>query len=185
MRLDAGVAELGHETLLGMTRGLEIIAARRLDDPEDVRDAVQETLARALEAIRQERLPPGVCLGAFVYGIAGHVITDVLRQRARERRAPHAWYRLGANDPTPLELLVRAEDRARVQRALGQLSEADRKLLTHCFVNGERVVDIAKRLSEPAERVRQRKSRALKRLRALLDGASSSHVSADTPTTVA
>jgi len=56
---------------------LLIVAFRMLGDVEEARDVVQETMSRALEAIRGDRLPPGVPVEAFVYGIARHVLADV------------------------------------------------------------------------------------------------------------
>ena len=145
--------------------GLEIVAARALGDLEDARDVVQETLARALAAIRDGRLPPGAPLEAFVYGIARHVIADVLRRRARERVAAADPAGLAAPGPSALEAVIRAEERALLARALAVLSASERELLELCFVQGERVSAIAARLGEPADRVRKRKSRALGRVR--------------------
>lgn len=158
------------------TTGLELIAFRALGDREDARDAAQETLARALDAVRQGRVPTGVPLAAFVHGIGRHVITDVLRRRMRERGTAPAAELLAAPDPSPLDRLIDAEERERVHGALRQLSPADRDLLQRCFVHGERVVDIAGRLGEPAERVRKRKSRALERLREILAAIPGRHI---------
>jgi RNA polymerase sigma-70 factor (ECF subfamily) len=178
------VAAAGDALPESLAAGLEIVAVRALGNRDDARDAVQETLARALEAVRGGRIPPSVPLEHFVHGIAKHVIADVLRRRHRER----------AHDADPdlvvhpaassLEALVRAEDRERVRRALAQLPAADRELLRRCFVDGDRLVDIAQSLGEPPERVRKRKSRALERMRVLLGGLPERHVPARDPTTV-
>jgi DNA-directed RNA polymerase specialized sigma24 family protein len=55
-----------------------------------------------------------------------------------------------------------------VRQALKGLSAADRLLLDRCFVQGRRVSEIARETAEPEGRLRQRKLRALGRLRALL-----------------
>ena len=164
--------------------GLEIVAARALGDLEDARDVVQETLARALAAIRSGRVPPGTQLEAFVYGIARHVIADVLRRRARDNVAAADPVGLAAPGPSALEALIRAEERALLAKALAVLSSPERELLDLCFVQGERVSAIAARLGEPADRVRKRKSRALERLRAEVVrlAASGSHETPPLPT---
>jgi len=149
-----------------IARGLEIVAVRALRDVDEARDAVQEILARALSAIRTERLPPDVPLEAFVYGIARHVIADVYRRRVRDRAPDMDPSALQASDPSPLEALIQREEREMVVCALAALDAADRDLLERCFVKGERVAAIAAQLGEPADRVRKRKSRALERLRA-------------------
>jgi RNA polymerase sigma-70 factor (ECF subfamily) len=142
---------------------------------------VQETLARALAAIRSDRIPPGVALEAFVYGIARHVITDVQRRRVRERGAVEDSGTLPASGPLALEALVDAEEREAVARALAAIPTADRELLEWCFVDGERVSAIAARLGEPAERVRKRKSRALVRMREVLGHWSGGHETPHVP----
>jgi RNA polymerase sigma factor (sigma-70 family) len=140
---------------------------------------VQETLARALDALRGNRIPVDVPIEAYVYGIARHVITDVQRRRIRDRGAVEDSGTLPAPGPSALEALVRAEEREVVARALASLPDPDRELLEWCFVDGERVSAIAARLGEPAERVRKRKSRALARLRQGLGGG---HKTYATPT---
>lgn len=176
-RADAALDRLPH-LLAG---GLEIVAARALGDRDDARDAVQETLARAIEAVRLNRIPQDAQLEAFVYGIARHVIADVQRRRFRERGPIGDPHDVTARVPSPLDTLVRDEERALLARALTSLPATDRELLVRCFVAGERVADIAAELGEPAERVRKRKSRALERLRAGLLGGRS-HTSPPTPT---
>ena len=161
--------------------GLRILAVRALGNEEDAADAVQETLARALAAVRADRIPSGVPLPAFVHGIARHVFADVLRKRFREGQT-RDYENLPANAPSPLDGLVLKEECARLKRALDQLSERDRSLLRRCYMEGERLVDIARAQGQPAERVRKRKSRALARLRERLGTVPSGHVSARKPT---
>lgn len=154
-----------------LAAGLAILAARCLGRGPDADDAVQEVLARAVEALAAGRVPDDVPVGVFVYGIARHVIADVLRERARRGGpAPDADL-LPARGPSPLEQVISTEERERVARALAALPRADQELLHACYVAGERLADIAARLGEPAERVRKRKSRALARLRLALDPA--------------
>jgi RNA polymerase sigma factor (sigma-70 family) len=155
--------------------GLLIVAVRTLGDVEEARDAVQETLTRALAAIRGDRVPPGVPLEAFVYGIARHVIADVQRRRVRERAATGDSGELPAPGPSALDVLVRAEERDAMSHALASLPAVDRELLECCFVQGERVAAIAARTGEPADRIRKRKSRALERMREVLSRSAGSH----------
>lgn len=174
---DPAVARLPR-TLAG---GLEIVAIRALGNSDDARDAVQETLARALDALRDNRVPADVPVEAFVYGIARHVITDVHRRRVRERGAVEDPGTLPAPGPSALEALMHAEERETVARALAGLSAADRALLECCFVHGERVAAIAARMGEPADRIRKRKSRALERMREVLCRSAGSHETPQVP----
>lgn len=151
--LEAHLAELG--------AGLEIVALRRLGDADDARDAVQETLTRLLARVREGRVTDRHELGLVAYGIVRHVITDVLRARARRVAIDAVELSSPAN---ALQSLLSAEESAALRACLATLDPSDRDLLTRCFVDGERIGRIAESLGEPAERVRKRKSRALARL---------------------
>lgn len=177
MSLDAAAKEAGEGVLpQSLSTGLTLLAVRALANREDAADAVQETLTRALGAIRENRIPAGAPLGAFVYGIARHVIADILRARMRERHNADCEG-LAAIAPSSLDALVREEECAQVNGALARLPAQDQALLRRCYVNGERIVDIAEREGEPAERIRKRKSRALARLREELGVLLAGHVS--------
>ncbi len=153
--------------------GLQIMALRALGDPEAAEEAVQETLVRALEALRDGRPRDPEKLGAFVRGIARHVIADA--HHARQRSAPldavpETQHGAGGNDP--LSALISDEERDSVRRALARLSAADRDILHLSFFEGLTPLEIAERLGEPALRIRKRKSRALRRLREAFSRAS-------------
>jgi RNA polymerase sigma-70 factor (ECF subfamily) len=153
------------------------MALRALGDPDAAEEAVQETMVRALDALRDGRLSDPEKLGAFVRGIARHVIADT--HRARRRSAPLQAVperELGTSSDDPLTTLITAEEHHRVRLALTQLSAGDRQILHLSFFEGLTPAAIAERLGEPALRVRKRKSRALDRLRrALLPGAGTRH----------
>ena len=178
-RSPADQAALLPPTLEG---GLLIVAVRSLGDVEEARDAVQETLARALEAIRGDQLRPGIRVEAFVYGIARHVLADVQRRRVRERGATGEAGEFPAPGPSALDALIQVEEREAAARVLTALPTADRELLECCFVQGERVAAIAARLGEPADRIRKRKSRAVGRLREALRRMRAGHDSGPLPT---
>ncbi|GMV05836.1 MAG: hypothetical protein AMXMBFR53_21130 [Gemmatimonadota bacterium] len=150
--------------------GLEMVAARRLDNPEDVREAVQETLARTVAAALQGKIPEDVALGAYAGGVLRHVVADKLRdlERRRGNGVPVDPDDLPAPHPDPLQRLVAGERVELLRQALRRIPSQERRLLRRIFVEGERVADIARRAGEPAERIRQRKFRALRRLRELM-----------------
>lgn len=162
--------------------GLEYVALRALGDREEARDALQEAVARTLEAIRKGSVPPGVRLPAFAYGVLRHVIADILQRRQRVAPTAVDPELTQAPQPSPLEQLVTAEEEAALHRALAQLRTEERELLVRCFVRGERVADVARTLGVPAARVRKRKSRAIERLRALLERPPLRHVPLPRPT---
>ena len=162
--------------------GLEYVALRALGDPEEARDALQETVVRTLEAVRNRKVPSGIRLPAFAYGVLRHVIADTLERRQRIAPTAADPELTPASQPSPLEQLVTAEEEAALHGALAQLRPEERELLVRCFVRGERVADVARLLGVPAARVRKRKSRALERLRALLERPPLRHVPLPRPT---
>lgn len=145
--------------------GLELLALRALGDRELAREAAQEAIARAVAACAKGTQIAAGRLGAFVAGIARHVVTDMRRARARSPVLDVDTIPLPSSGPDPLELLLTKADADEVRGALRSLPPADRELLRLCFYEGLTPLEIATHLGEPAERIRKRKSRALERLR--------------------
>jgi RNA polymerase sigma factor (sigma-70 family) len=158
--------------------GIEIIALRRLGDADDANDAVQETLARLLVRVREGRVSDRHEMELVAYGIARHVITDLLRARGRHAVLDSEQH---ASPGDALQSLIADEEGERLRACLATLSPEDRTLLERCFVAGERIGHIAQALGEPAERVRKRKSRALARLCEAIKGAAKSTVTKRDP----
>ena len=146
-----------------MRAGIRLMALRALGNPELADEVAQECIVRAFHALRSSRPDR---LGPFVAGIARHVILDMIRARPREvpldALAPAAEPQAVAD---PLVLLCDASERARVHAALDRLAPEDRDLLRLVYFEELTPTEIAKRLGVPAERIRQRKRRALGRLR--------------------
>jgi len=162
----AAPGDLAAHELEVLRSGVRLLALRSLRDPELAEEAAQETLARALAAVRDGQVRDPAHLGAFARGIARHVIADV--HRARQRTIPlddAATIDRPCPDPDALQAMVSAEESARVRAALAALSQADRELLRLSFFEGLAPAELADRLGQPATRIRKRKSRALERLR--------------------
>jgi RNA polymerase sigma-70 factor (ECF subfamily) len=117
--------------------------------------------------LRDNRIEHPERLGAFVAGIARHVIADALRHRRRV--VPLSADAVKAAEiPDTLERLVSEAEREGVRRGLARLSDTDRNVLHLSYFEGLSPAEIASRTGEPATRVRKRKSRALERLRRVL-----------------
>ncbi len=154
------------ESLEHLRPGLQIMALHALGDLDAAEEAVQETLVRAEEAVRNARLKDPEKLGAFVRGIARHVLSDAHHARHRSTpldSVPESDRSTGAADP--LSALITDEERSSVRKALAQLSSTDQEVLHLSFFEGLTPVEIGERLGEPSLRIRKRKSRALRRLR--------------------
>lgn len=170
------------ESLEHLRPGLELLAIRTLGSADASREAVQETLTRAVVALANGQPSDPEKVPAFVAGIARHVIVDMLRAARRVvplDTLPAGDHPSGSVDA--LSALVSAAERTRVRDALSLLSAPDRELLRLCYFEGLAPGEIAQRLGEPADRVRKRKSRALERLRLAFRGAPS-HDERSSPT---
>ncbi len=147
--------------------GVRLMALRAFGDTDTAEEVAQETIVRAFHALRSSRPEK---LGPFVAGIARHVIADIIRARPREGRideiAPDAEPRTQRD---PLVVLCDAAEQARVRAALCLLAPEDRELLHLLYFDGLSPSEIAERLGAPPERIRQRKLRALLRLRVAFD----------------
>ena len=108
-------------------------------------------------------------LPAFVYGTARNLLNDALRKRAQEKL-----------DPLPPDLeCVRSSGRveesdrlAAAHQAIDTLDPADRKILLLTLVDGLKPADIGNAVGLSSMVVRQRKSRALKKVIEMVRGGS-------------
>jgi RNA polymerase sigma-70 factor, ECF subfamily len=147
--------------------GVRIMARRKLGDSDIIEDVVQETIVRAQTEIDRGRLHDRAKLGAFVRGIAHHVIADTLERRRRTDRLdlnPEASS-VSSEKRDVLRMLVDEEEFAELRAALRKLSVEDRELLRLSFDEGLSPMEIATRIDTSAVNVRKRKERALNRLR--------------------
>jgi RNA polymerase sigma-70 factor, ECF subfamily len=162
----SGLATLAPAQIVMLRNGLRIMALRALGDPDAAEDAVQESLLRALKAVTPELASDPTRLGAFVGGIARHVISDMRRQAARAATLSDLYPDHRSVDP--LDHVVTAEERAEVRNAFAHLTAAEQTILRASFFDGMTPAQIAAQEAQPSEVVRKRKSRALARLRSIL-----------------
>lgn len=134
--------------------------------PGAVDDIVAETMTRAVESIDGFRWGPAGIDG-WVFGIARRVSADHARREARAaRRAPTADVPLPPVDDD----LGLAEDHARVRAAFESLRPEDREVLELRVIAGLTAEQAAGVLGKRPGAVRVAQSRALARLRRMLDG---------------
>jgi RNA polymerase sigma-70 factor (ECF subfamily) len=144
---------------------LHAYARRRLPGPE-AEEAVSETLARAVAAAPRYR-DRGLGVDAWLFGICRNVVLDAQRRSARRRgREVAAW---SPDDPGPLDAVLGAEEATLLRRAFALLPDGDREVLELRVVAGLEAEAVAEVLGKRAGAVRMAQSRALARLRALLE----------------
>jgi RNA polymerase sigma-70 factor (ECF subfamily) len=143
--------------------GLLAYARRRLD-ADRARDAVAETMARAVAGLDRFAWN-GAGFEAWMYGILRHVVIDAHRAHARRRGEP-----LDHGDGAgPLEYVLDGEEAAALRSAFDLLDPADRELLELRVVAGLSAEEVGSVLSKRPGAVRMAQSRALERLRRELE----------------
>lgn len=152
---------------------LRCFAARRLRDWAEAEDVAQEALRRALEAMKAGRIANPAALPAFLFQTALHICQHRSRSLGREaralRRVGAASADVGHTDTDdPLAALISEERRLTIRRALEQLDEGDRELLSLTYGEALESAEIGRRLSLSEGNVRVRRHRALRRLAELL-----------------
>ena len=143
-------------------------ALSRTGSPETADDLVGETMLAALENLH--RFDPE--RGSF----ATWIFTLASRRIADQRRAHRRFWRYVTNrwrpDPPAIDLTEwaeRAEEDARVRRAIGQLTAAHREVIALRYVADLPIADIAALLSISDGAVKMRLNRALTNVAGILE----------------
>lgn len=142
-------------------RRIRVFLGCRTRDRELAEEVAQDILFSVICALREGRLRDPEILPSFVYGVARNRLNDHLRKRAREKLEPM---------PEGLDVIAPAIDHeaqqryASVEREIEKMDAEDRKILAMTLVDGLKPGEIAIAMKLSNDVVRQRKSRALKRL---------------------
>lgn len=129
-------------------------------------DAVSETICRAVAGIGRFELGPAGFDG-WVFGIARRVAADHHRKAAKTRQPVPALP--SGLFGSPDEPILIEEEHARVRRAFERLSAPEQELLELRVVAGLRSEQVAAVLHKSAGAIRTAQSRALARLRQLME----------------
>ena len=153
--------------LFARHRALVLAYLTRRCPAQDVPDLLAETFASALMAMHQGRAPETASLAPWLLTIARNKLVD---SRRRGRTELATVRRLALERPEPsdadIEELVRmGRDLRGALALLGQLPEQQRRLLEARVLDERGYDDIAREQNSTQTAVRQRVSRALRRLR--------------------
>jgi RNA polymerase sigma factor (sigma-70 family) len=138
-------------------------ACGKVGDPEAAADITQEVILGVLCALREGRLRSADRLAQYVSA----TITNVVRRhRTRRESSPDVDLTGIVSDaPLPDELAGWRERLGAVARAFGELSERDRGILALLMAGGMTSREVAQCTGLSPALVRQRKARALTKLR--------------------
>jgi RNA polymerase sigma factor (sigma-70 family) len=137
----------------------------RTRDREAARDLTQDVLLSVLGALRNGQLRRPESLESFIYGTARNQLSSFARGTwKRNNPVP-----VSADGPfDPASQLAIADRSAQFVEALKQLSTVDRQILLLSLVDGKKPREIASLLGYSPEALRKRKSRAVRRIIALV-----------------
>lgn len=141
-------------------------ARRRLFDDRAAEDAVSETMTRALDGIARFTWQ-GAGFDAWLFGIARNVVYELTRSRQRTSRLVHEDR--ASTERGPEDHAVAAAESDAVRVAFDRLGPDDRELLElriHAGLSSEEVGQV---LGKQAGAVRMAQTRALQRLRTILE----------------
>lgn len=144
--------------------------ARRVP-PDEIEDAVNETMARAISGIGTAKLNTG-SVDAWIFGIARNVAADSHRRayRRNQRQAELAPSTFGGWGVTsPEESALVRDDYWQMRVAFEHLRPDERELLELRVVGELSVEETARVLRKSPGAVRTAQSRALSRLRCLME----------------
>lgn len=143
-------------------------ARRRLPRAEQADDAVSETMMRALDRIDSFAWR-GAGFDAWLYGICRNVILEMTRADARRGVPPVV--EPASVDDGPLTVILDGEERHEVRAAFAQLSADEQEILELRIVGRLDAGAVGAVIGKRPGAVRMAQSRALARMRALMEEA--------------
>jgi RNA polymerase sigma-70 factor, ECF subfamily len=149
-------------------RRIFALALRITGDPEDAKDAAQETFIRLHGSLRQ--IESGRSLGPWLYTVAVNACRDIARKRQRSRLIPmDEFVSAGAHDPAmgPESLYSDRELERQLQTALRKLPEKERAALLLREMEGLSTAEVAEVLGSSEATVRSQICCARMKLRRL------------------
>jgi RNA polymerase sigma factor (sigma-70 family) len=160
-RIQSGNSEAEDEFVQIFQRRIRAFAVANGADEE----LVQETLWGVIAALREGRVQQPEQLAAFVWGTARNHLNQRIRSRARDKTTSLPS---SADFPRPPREHQDFERQHAARQAIATLEAHERAVLLLSLVDGLAPGEIAARLGILPDAVRQRKSRALKKLSEIL-----------------
>ncbi len=138
---------------------------------EQAEDVLAETMSRAVAGINSFTLGPSGFDG-WVFGIARHVVVDHHREKVKRRSEAMVGSHLTAELSYPVDTadrLVLGDDYELIRRLFSRLDQSDQELLELRVIAGLSAEQTAAVLKKRPGAVRTAQSRALGRLRQLME----------------
>jgi RNA polymerase sigma-70 factor (ECF subfamily) len=165
VRIQAREAAAEEEFVAMFQRRIRGFAMANAGDSALADELSQDVLWAVIRSLRDGKVQQPAQLPAFVWGTARNLLNDRLRTRSREKLTPLT------DDMEMSRPAVEQEEFERqraAHQAIGTLEPHERGVLLLSLVDGLQADDIAAKIGITPDAVRQRKSRALRKLAELL-----------------
>ena len=159
-RIFAGDAAAEEELIARFQQRVRLYVAVRTSHPDYADEVTQETMLAAVLALREGKVREPEHLAAFILGIARNQLADAIRKQARRKTMPlpEGYDCPAPNSEQDPELVESA------RKEIETLEPGDRRILWLTLIDGFKPGEIAAQVGMSAELVRQRKSRALRKI---------------------
>jgi RNA polymerase sigma-70 factor (ECF subfamily) len=144
------------------------VALARLRNPAEAQELTQEVFLHGMKKLAQLRDPQ--CFAGWLRQITVRMAINRLTRRGPFQAVePEVLEQSAAAGSTPLEELVRAEQREELHRGLGRLKEIDRDTLVAFYIHGRSLKQMSREFETPIGTIKRRLHVARNRLRRLLE----------------
>ena len=144
------------------------LAMSRLRNPTEAQELVQEVFIHAMTKLSQLRDPH--CFAGWLRQITERMAINRLTRRGPVRGAdPMVLENVQDAGVTPLEDLIRSEQKANLWAGLDQLKPVDRATLVAFYIRGRSLKQMSREFETPVGTIKRRLHVARKRLRRQLE----------------
>ena len=159
----AGDREAFGQLFEAFERQVFAIALRRLGDFAEAQELCQDVFVQAM--LKLDQLREAECFGAWVRSIAHRMAINRAVRRAPDRAAdPALLDTAGADDATPLAIVLAGERRSQLRDGLARLGDLDRETLEAFYVQGRSLRQMSGDFKAPLGTIKRRLHVARKRL---------------------
>jgi RNA polymerase sigma factor (sigma-70 family) len=135
--------------------------------PADAKDLFQDALVVLFKMARQEKLPEGVVVEAYLFSICRNLWYKVLNKRKRTSEWTEAAQMEAEVEP-PLTSMLSEERRSIIERLFAKMGEDCKRLLVHYYFDQMALKEIAPLMNYASEQVaKNKKSFCMNKLKAL------------------
>ena len=144
------------------------VALSRLRNPTEAQELTQEVFIHGMEKL--EQLRDAHCFAGWLRQITVRMAINRLTRRGPARGTdPEVLQNAAAAEQSPLDDLVRDEQKAELYRGLERLKATDRETLTAFYIQGRSLKQMSREFETPIGTIKRRLHVARNRLRKQLE----------------